>query len=275
MLIEFSKLTGAGNDFVIVDNRHDFIPDPATLAKRLCDRRFGIGADGLILLQKSEIADYKMMYYNSDGSYGGMCGNGGRCIARFAVCKGIVPESHMFEALDFVYNVVIEGDSVSLQMKNPSQIEPVTLSFENNKLVLFKVNTGSPHIIIPVSLNKELFEDSINAVDVLQVGKKLRYHVCFSPVGTNVNFIVRDEKDHIWLRTYERGVEDETLACGTGSVAAAIVASSIWNIESPVRIMTHSKRIMSVIFTKTNGQYENVVLNGPAQLVFEGFIEFG
>lgn len=272
MRIEFTKMTGAGNDFVVIDNRRKRIKDGSKASKKLCDRRWGIGADGLLLLEKSRRASYRMMYYNADGSYGGMCGNGGRCIAWFAFSNRIAGKTHEFEALDYVYAAKIENKEVILSMKDPRNIrigEEITI--DSGKLVINSIDTGSPHAVIAVS---ELPGNvTLSNVDVLGMGHRLHHDPRFSPEGTNVNFIERSGGNSVRIRTYERGVEDETLACGTGSIASAIVASRLWNLRSPVEVIPKSNMPLTIAFNDKDGAVSEVYLAGPASVVFSGTID--
>ncbi len=272
MLIHFTKMTGAGNDFVVVDNRARRIKAGAKVAKKLCDRRWGIGADGLLLLEKSRRASYRMMYYNADGSYGGMCGNGGRCIAWFAFVNKIAGKNHEFEALKHVYGARIRKNEVTLTMKDPLNLkigEEITIG--SGTLTVNSIDTGSPHVV--VSVEKLAGDVTVSDVDVLGLGRRLRYDPHFAPDGTNVNFIERAGRNSIRIRTYERGVEDETLACGTGSIASAIVAARIWNLKSPVGVVPKSKMTLSVAFQDKDGILSQVRLSGPASVVFRGTVE--
>jgi diaminopimelate epimerase len=272
MRIEFTKMTGAGNDFVVIDNRAKRIRAASKVARILCDRRWGIGADGLLLLEKSRVAPYKMMYYNADGSYGGMCGNGGRCIAWFAFKKGIAGKTHEFEALDHAYAVKIRKNEVVLTMKDPRNLRiGDDILLDSGKLRINSIDTGSPHLVVSV---QDLPGDlSLNDVDVLGIGRKLRFHSHFLPSGTNVNFVERAGGNAIRIRTYERGVEDETLACGTGSIASAIVGARLWNLKSPVEVIPKSKMPLRVAFSEKDGVIGQVQLAGPASVVYTGRIE--
>ena len=273
MKIEFTKMSGAGNDFVLVDNRSNLIKDGSGTARTICDRRWGVGADGLLLIERSAKANYKMMYYNADGSYGGMCGNGGRCVARYSVLQGIAPQEHAFEALDYVYKVSLENDSIRLSMKDPTDFRPnLELSVLRRKITAHFVDTGSPHVVVPVqSLTKS--KRGLNSVDVQGLGKLIRFHKAFSPKGTNVNFIELLDRSSLKIRTYERGVEAETLACGTGSIASAVVASLIWDLKPPVKIMPASSVPLSVDFTVEGKRVTNVTLSGPAKVIFTGVMD--
>jgi diaminopimelate epimerase len=273
MKIKFAKMTGAGNDFVVIDNRSGKVKNGSRLARRVCARRWGIGADGLLLLEKSRRAAYRMMYYNSDGSYGGMCGNGGRCIAWYAFKKGIAPREHSFEALGHIYAAKVTDKQVALRMKDPKDLKPsVKLNLRGKRVDVAFVDTGSPHAVV---LAKKLTgrAGTFTRLDVTDWGRLIRYHRSFYPRGTNVNFVEAAGRNSLRIRTYERGVEDETLACGTGSIASAIVACELWGYKSPVTVIPRSKKNLIVRFTRASGRFQNVELSGPAELIFEAFIE--
>ncbi|MBI3579307.1 MAG: diaminopimelate epimerase, partial [Ignavibacteriales bacterium] len=261
---------GAGNDFVVMDNRSGIIVDGPALAKKICDRRWGVGADGLLLVEKSDKAAYRMMYYNADGSYGGMCGNGGRCIAYFTVTMGIAPKDHSFDALDYVYKAQVTDASVTLRMKDPKNLKMnFVLPIDGKKLRAHFVDTGAPHVVIPVQ-NISKRKLVLEGLDVHDLGAKIRYHKKFSPDGTNANFIELTASNQLKMRTYERGVEFETLACGTGSVASAIVGSLLYGLEPPVRIIARSGSTLTVNFKKKGKQFSDVSLSGPAVVTFVG-----
>lgn len=265
MKLHFVKLTGAGNDFVGVDNMHGVLGsiDQSTLAHAACDRHFGIGADGLLVIEPSQKADFRMMYYNADGSLGGMCGNGGRCAAFFARTLGLNADPLRFEAIDYVYEVTFPAEGVRLKMKNPRDITrniPVPLT--EGPVTVHAIDTGSPHVV-------QIVPD-LRSVRVTELGKTLREHERFAPKGTNVNFVERLEGNAIAMRTYERGVEAETLACGTGSIASSIIAHLEFGIQPPVRVKTWSGQWLQVGFISTPGGIAEVTLEGPATIVFEG-----
>jgi diaminopimelate epimerase len=263
-------MSGAGNDFVVIDNRSSIVKDGETLAKKLCDRRWGIGADGLLLLQGAENADYRMMYYNADGSYGGMCGNGGRCIARYAVENGIAKATHNFEALGYRYESIVGRDEVILSMKDPSDIKMnIVLPVGSMRLKVHFVNTGSPHVVVPLSQLAEKYA-ALEDIPVEQLGRKIRHHQLFKPEGTNVNFVEKKSGNSIRMRTYERGVEAETLACGTGSIATAVIGSKIWKLTSPVTILTSSGVSLEVGFKAVDSRISSVTLKGQAITTFRG-----
>lgn len=274
MKIWFTKMTGAGNDFVVIDNRPKRIRDGSKAAKVLCDRRQGIGADGLLLLEKSRRADYRMMYYNADGSYGGMCGNGGRCIARYAALNGIAPRRHDFEALDYIYKAEVRKSEVVLAMKDARDLTiGLKIDVGSLNIVVNFVDTGSPHVVVPVK-NLGRRASPLASVDVVGLGRAIRNHKRFAPVGTNVNFIEKGRGNSIQIRTYERGVEDETLGCGTGAIASAIVASRMWKLRPPIRVLPKSRMQLRVGFKDTGARIEKVRLAGPASVVYAGLIDF-
>jgi diaminopimelate epimerase len=272
MKISFTKMSGAGNDFVVIDNRSRRIRNGPRAARILCDRRWGVGADGLLLLERSRKADYRMMYFNADGSYGGMCGNGGRCIARYAVLNGIAPGNHRFEALKHVYAACVEGSEVELTMKDPSELDLKKRIRLQGKLVEVSfVNTGSPHVVVPCDVLGN--DRALRSIDVVSLGREIRYNATFKPSGTNANFIERIRGNSIRIRTYERGVEAETLACGTGSIASAIVAYRLWKLKAPVVVVPESGKKLRVDFNDDGKRISNVHLSGPAVISFEGIFE--
>ncbi len=268
MTIEFTKASGAGNDFVIVDNMDGRIrTDKPRLAAVLCSRHFGIGADGLLLVEPSATANFRMLYFNADGSTGGMCGNGGRCVARYAFLRGIAPAQQSFEALGFVYHADVQGAAVRLRMKDPEGFRPpFPLETPRENVTASFVDTGAPHAVV--------FDTSLEERDVPGTGRLLAHHVAFGEAGTNVNFVQLLGDDRIAMRTYERGVEDETLACGTGSVACAIVASMQFGLRSPVHVQTRSGEDLHVEFSNQDGLLNHVVLVGSAHMLFSGTVSY-
>jgi diaminopimelate epimerase len=275
MNIQFTKMSGAGNDFVVVDNRSGIIINPNQFAISVCHRRLGIGADGLLLIENSSKADFLMQYYNADGSSAGMCGNGGRCIAKFAFDNNIVSTVRFaFESFGYIYEVMRHAPTVyELKMKDPFDARLNQSININGKM--FKVNylnTGTDHSVILLDENPEI--GALNEVDVFNIGREIRYHNIYKPNGTNVNFVSKVSVKKIEIRTYERGVEDETLACGTGSVASALLCASKFNWDSPVEVKVKSGEVLTISFTKDKpGSFKNVSLKGPAENVFRGNIE--
>ncbi|MFN0158868.1 MAG: diaminopimelate epimerase [Bacteroidota bacterium] len=262
--IEFTKVSGAGNDFVLIDDRLDSLPtNKPLLAQTLCSRVFGIGADGLLVLQKSNHVDFKMSYYNADGSFGGMCGNGGRCIARYAYLKGVAGPRMTFEALDFNYMAEINGENVRLWMKQPKNFkENIQIKTELGVFAAYFIDNGSPHVII--------FVEDVSTINVHDIGRAIRENNLFSPAGTNVNFVQVIGPNSISIRTYERGVEDETLACGTGSVAAALVSVLSGRVKHPVQVGVRSGEKLQVNFELRGESAHNVSLEGSAHMLFQG-----
>jgi diaminopimelate epimerase len=258
MEIRFFKYQGTGNDFIIADNR-DKKYDTLTTAQIhfLCDRRFGIGADGLMLLNKHPELDFEMKYFNADGRESSMCGNGGRCLVKFAATMGIFRTTYRFEAIDGMHEAEIRDDgTVALKMNDVTKIAET-----HGRYVL---NTGSPHFVQHV--------DNVMQIDVFKKGREIRYSKDFEKEGINVNFVEQTvQENKIIVRTYERGVEDETYSCGTGVTAAALVNYHNENGFNLVQVQTKGGQL-SVEYDKTNGSYTNIWLIGPAVKVFEGVI---
>ncbi|MGN6491661.1 MAG: diaminopimelate epimerase [Agriterribacter sp.] len=259
MTIRFSKYQGTGNDFVILDNRNgEYSGITNDQVKLLCDRKFGIGADGLMLLNKHSNYDFEMVYYNADGREGSMCGNGGRCLVKFAYHSGIVKQQYHFIATDGPHEAEINiNGTVKLKMKDVQQVK-----HEDQYSIL---NTGSPHYVT--------FVPDVNAINVVEEGKKIRYSDEFAKEGINVNFVEHVDDDTIFVRTYERGVENETLSCGTGVTAAALVAAHNSNGFNGVSVQTPGGEL-SVEFTisEDGEKFSRIWLNGPAELVYKGEI---
>jgi diaminopimelate epimerase len=258
MKIEFYKYQGTGNDFILLDNRNNIYDLTQKQVALMCDRHFGIGADGLMLLNNKEGFDFEMKYYNADGAEGSMCGNGGRCMVKFAYKIGIRKSKYHFVAADGEHRADIDmNDLVHLQMKNVNFIE-----VHSNHFIL---NTGSPHYVKPIR--------DVAEMDVKTGGRMIRYSKDFEKEGINVNFIESMEGDKIYVRTYERGVEDETLSCGTGVTASALVSAHNDNGFNRVEVKTPGGNL-SVEFDKLDeNNFENIFLIGPAELVFKGEIE--
>lgn len=261
--IEFTKVSGAGNDFIIINDKSESIrADWSHVAAELCSRHSGVGADGLLVLGPSEIADFKMLYFNADGSYGGMCGNGGRCIARYAFLNGIAPEAMTFEALDFVYHARILGVAVSLTMKDST--EPIFLDITSKGLAYhgYFIDTGAPHFI--------QFVTDVEGINVQRVGRELRLDHAFQPEGANIDFVQVVGPNSIRLRTYERGVEAETLACGTGAVASALVSALDKGLSLPVTVHVRSGEELKVEGLRNGNRFSGPTLEGSAHIVFVG-----
>ncbi|MFZ2339240.1 MAG: diaminopimelate epimerase [Bacteroidales bacterium] len=253
----FNKYQGTGNDFIIIDNRNSvFNPGNSSLINRLCDRRFGIGADGLILIGALDGYDYEMIYFNSDGFRGTMCGNGGRCAAAFALKHGIAGTSQRFLAPDGIHEARSENNIIRLTMSDVKNITRISGNFF--------INTGSPHYVV--------FTSNLDNLDVFSEGRKIRWSDEFKPGGTNVNF-VEIQKDGIFVRTFERGVEDETLSCGTGVTASAIASVLSGHfVSAPVNVRTRGGEL-KVEFEIRADIITGINLCGPAAFVFEGTVE--
>ncbi|TBX70448.1 diaminopimelate epimerase [Flavobacterium silvisoli] len=258
MKINFTKYQGTGNDFVMIDNREGIFPKNDTvLIEKLCDRRFGIGADGLILLENDPETDFRMVYYNSDGNESSMCGNGGRCLVAFAKSLRLIGNETDFLATDGLHHASILNDgTISLQMKS---VDMVTIA--NDYVFL---NTGSPHHVMLV--------DDLKNFDVKTKGAQIRYSDLYGKAGSNVNFVKQLGDNHFALRTYERGVEDETLSCGTGATAVAIAMHALGKTDSHHIMLDVEGGKLEVSFVKEGSVYQNVFLKGPATFVFEGEI---
>jgi diaminopimelate epimerase len=259
MKIIFYKYQGTGNDFIMVDNRLENFPKKdMKRIKNLCDRRFGIGADGLILLENDSETDFRMVYYNSDGNQSSMCGNGGRCIVAFANFLNIIDDVATFIATDGLHHASIHSDGeISLQMKNVSDIKVA-----DDYVFL---DTGSPHHVT--------FVDDLKNYNVKDNGAAIRYGNLYGKAGSNVNFVNQISDTEFSIRTYERGVEDETLSCGTGATAVALAMYSIEKAKkNNVKINVEGGKLV-ISFDEKNGVYKNIFLTGPAILVFSGEIE--
>ncbi|MEP6586648.1 MAG: diaminopimelate epimerase [Candidatus Udaeobacter sp.] len=266
-MLRFTKMNGAGNDFILFDNRTGDIDLDRNQIAQLCDRHRGIGADGILLLEKpTNRADFRMRYFNADGGEAEMCGNGARCFARFANKIGGVKAKISFETPAGVIAAELKGDLVTLRMTEPTDLRlNVDLPLvAENKTVHF-INSGVPHVVIPVA--------KIDDAYVRREGAAIRHHKMFSPNGTNVNFIEKRGPDKIAIRTYERGVEDETLACGTGIVASALIFGASENTNGPIGVIARGGDELEVGFEKSGDRFRNVTLTGPAEFVFEGSIE--
>jgi diaminopimelate epimerase len=270
--ISFHKISAAGNDFIIVDNRKKILPrNISGLAKKWCHRKFAIGADGLIILEGSKDAHFKMRFYNSDGSLASMCGNGGRSIARFAYLQEIAPKKMTFETDAGLVHAEIISKNVRLCLYEPKGARiDFSLKVEKREFDASFINTGVPHTVIFVS--------DIEKADVESIGRMVRYHREFAPQGTNVNFVQKKDDHTIIVRTYERGVEGETLACGTGVTASAIIAGLRGMVRAPVDCITRGGYTLRVSYTSNPvGDFlspvSNVYLEGPADVSFKGEVE--
>ncbi len=263
--IQFTKMVASGNDFVVVKEAE--IPkseNPRNLSRNICNRKFGAGADGLLLIGKSRKADIRMRIFNADGSEAEMCGNGARCAALFAFLNsGRRSGKISIETLAGVIKSKVDNDNVKINLTRPKGLKlNLPLKVNNRLLRVNFINTGVPHVVIFVS--------GLEGIEVENIGRAIRYHKEFSPAGTNVNFVEALGEDRIKIRTYERGVEGETLACGTGSTASALIFA-LKNCKSGlVKVNTESKEVLKVYFQRNKNSFEEVWLEGKAKIVYKG-----
>lgn len=262
--IAFSKYSGAGNDFIVIDNRDGSFPYHRNgLIAEMAARRISVGADGVVLLEKSSKADLRMRYFNSDGGEAEMCGNAARCLIAFAKKIGIEKETYSFETMERVLNGRFVEKEVEVDMGPPVDTRlSITIDAGGESHTMHYINTGVPHVII--------FVDDIEKAEVVRLGREIRFHKKFQPKGANVNFVEIYDEDYIKIRTYERGVEDETLACGTGMTAAAIIAHVVRDVKVPVWLLVKSQEILRVDFQPDDGSFRDVNLRGPATLIYDG-----
>ena len=269
MLLHFYKMNGAGNDFVVVDNRDLSLNLTKDQIELLCDRHRGVGADGLLAVEPAENgADFKFRYYNADGGEAEMCGNGARCFGRFT--SALLEESAdsvSFETIAGTLSADIVEDNIRIAMSDPIDLKLDTgAKVSGLDSTLHFLNTGVPHVVA--------FVDDLAGTDVVKHGAAIRYHEAFAPKGTNANFASAHAPDHIAIRTYERGVEDETLACGTGMVACALLHHLRTGAPSPIKVDVKGGDTLEIGFEKDGDEaFKNVTLTGPADFVFEGDIE--
>ncbi len=269
MLFEFTKMNGAGNDFILIDNRAEKISLSPQQAEKLCDRHRGIGADGVMLLIPcaSGKADWAWDFSNSDGSKAEMCGNGARCFARFIQkITHSTKEEISFETIAGVIRAKFLGERVTINLTEPRDLRlNESVALKNGDATIHSLNTGVPHSI--------LFVENADEAMVSTVGAEVRYHKHFAPKGTNVNFVQLRGENSIRVRTYERGVENETLACGTGVTASALISAKLHNFTSPIKVQVQGGDLLEVSFEKRGEEFSNVQLTGPADFVFTGKIE--
>jgi diaminopimelate epimerase len=263
--IPFFKMHGGGNDFVLIDHRARFLPEnrQPEFARKVCVPKIGVGADGLILIEDSNKADFKWRFYNADGSEPEMCGNGGRCAARFAVLNGIAPETLSFETLAGIIRAEVNGRRVKITLAGVGDLNLHTgITLEEETLVGHFLRVGVPHVVVPVA--------DLELTPVTHWGRMIRFHSIFEPQGTNVNFVRFRGPGEVEIRTYERGVEDETLACGTGAAAAALVAAGLGKVKSPVTVHTRGGEALTIYFVRQGEAFADVYLEGDALVVYQG-----
>jgi len=259
----------SGNDFIIIDNRTASVGgDIPSFVKKVCRPHFSVGADGLVLIEASDIADFRWRFFNSDGGEAEMCGNASRCASRFAFMKGIGGRSLTFETLAGVIKAEVGDDTVKVQLTKPTGFRPdVRVGLKGGARDGSFINTGVPHVVY--------FIEDLEAVDVMEEGRQTRYHEMFRPAGANANFVRVVDRSRLNIRTYERGVEGETLACGTGATAAALIAGAKGMVDSPVSLTTRGGNVLTVYFGWDGSGFGEVFLKGDAVLVFQGEIEEG
>jgi len=268
MVVEFTKMNGAGNDFVLVDNRAGKITLQPEQIVRLCDRHRGVGADGVMLLVPGRTgkADWAWDFYNSDGSVAEMCGNGARCFARYVQKTAGVNHDFAFETAAGIISASFQGDRVTVNLTKPTGLKlNQTVALTTGNATLHSLNTGVPHAV-------QYVPDADRAM-VLPLGAEIRRHAHFGSRGTNVNFVQVLGQNQIRVRTFERGVEGETLACGTGVSASAIISARVHGFTSPVKVQVQGGDQLEVSFRETGGEFDDVRLTGPAEFVFTGRIE--
>jgi diaminopimelate epimerase len=268
MKVPFTKLSGSGNDFILIDHRRPFLPE-ATLSQwvaKICAHRLSVGADGVILIEppkRPQQADFRWRLFNADGSPAEMSGNGGRCAARFACLKGIAKTAMVFETPAGLIQAEVIGDQVKIRFTDPTDFRwRLAVEAGGTRREGHFVNTGVPHLVYLV--------DDVDAVDLQTVGRASRFHPLFQPAGTNVNVIQRLDSHRLKIRTYERGVEDETLACGTGAVASALIAATVAGAESPVTLLPKGGQPLTVTFTREGERFRDIYLAGDARIVYDG-----
>jgi len=266
--IPFYKMSGAGNDFIIIDNRRQIVGDAnlTGFISKVCRRKMSAGADGLILVEGSDRCDFRWRFFNSDGSPAEMCGNGARCAARFAYVSGIADNTLSFETEAGVVSAQIDGDRVKVKMPDPKDLKlSYALELSGGSLDISSIHTGVPHVVVMV--------EQIDDVDVVSLGREIRFHRAFAPSGTNANFVSRRTGNEIQIRTYERGVEDETLACGTGAIASAIVSACRFKMSSPIDVKTRSGEYLRIHFNAEDGQFDRIYMEGDARIIYIGELQ--
>ena len=267
--VAFVKMSGSGNDFILIDHRSGGL-DGSTLkafVAGICRRRFSVGADGVILIESSKIADFRWQFFNADGSRADMCGNGARCAARYAYRLGLCGADLCFETAAGLISAQVNGRRVTVRLTDPHSLTlNVPISLRDQTIMVSSVNTGVPHAVVTAT--------SVDAVDLPFLGREIRFHPRFAPDGTNVNFICREPiGQDIRIRTYERGVEAETLSCGTGAAAGALVAAVQLGMTSPVRVRPRSGDALTVFFEQRDGRFHDIRQEGEVRFIYSGVLD--
>lgn len=262
-MIDFVKMSASGNDFILIDNRDNKVsPDKfSEFAAKACPRATAVGADGAIFLMPSDKADFRMCFYNSDGSEAEMCGNGARCLTRFAYNVGAADKLMKFESLAGIIGGEVTDLGAKVLMIDPKEYKHIPqLNVDGEDREVWHLDTGVPHVVNYV--------DNIQDLPIKKLGNIIRFHEEFKPRGANVNFVKIVDKNNIIVRTYERGVEDETLACGTGCTAAALISAHIHGLTSPVSVKTASGNLLRISFENDGADFKNVYLEGDANFIY-------
>jgi diaminopimelate epimerase len=273
--IHFFKMTGAGNDFIVIDNRKGLVDADhcRDFVLCACRRKLSVGADGVILIENDPEVDFKWRFFNADASEAEMCGNGARCAARFALLTGIVRAPRMaFRTMAGIIKAELLDDKVKVQMTSPHSLRPdLSLEADGRAFHVGSINTGVPHAVYFAA-----DENEVESIDVQRYGRALRFHPHFQPAGTNANFVYVKDSSHMIVRTYERGVEGETLACGTGCIASTLIAAARDRVVSPVDVRTRGGETLKVYFEMPGGkqnpagiQFKDVYLEGEARIAYE------
>ncbi len=265
--IEFYKMSGSGNDFIIIDNMDLSlnVGDLPSFARKICQRKISTGADGLVLIEPSTRANFRWRFYNSDGSTAEMCGNAARCVARLAHLKGIAGEKLSFETLSGIINAEVQNGVPKVKLTDPSAVSvDQKIAVDGREFALDVVDTGVPHAVN--------FVEDVASFDVFNWGRKIRYHERFQPKGTNVNFVAVIDRLTLKVRTYERGVENETLACGTGAVAAVLAAAQRNLVDSPAYALVQSGETLRIYFTRQKESFREIYLEGRVKIVYQGYL---
>ncbi len=262
--IQFTKMSGSGNDFIFMDGMDgSYSWVDSMWVRQVCQRALSVGADGLVVLEKDDTYDFAWRFFNSDGTIAEMCGNASRCAARFAYERGIAGPTMTFSTLAGPIRAEVKGKRVKVQLTRPRLFDPdLTVEVDGQAFTLFYIDTGVPHVVFEV--------EDLDAFPLVEIGREIRFHEKFSPAGTNVNAVQTTGENAIAIRTYERGVEDETLACGTGSVAAALMMSMKKGFASPVSVRAASGEKLTISWEGETGSWDPVFFEGEVRFIYEG-----